>query len=301
MEDTKETQEEIVEQEPTQESNEALGFTKALPLKGAEYKIDREKRTVTQYISTKTEDRGRDIMMPKGMVKDAYDKNPIVLWQHDRYGLPVGKALWTKAVSDGVISQSQFAKHEFADDLFNLVVDGFINATSIGYKVIKQKEEATGEVRNIWGMDVPIMRTIVEKWELLEYSYVNIPMNPEALVNRDFSALGIKSLQMKSFLLQEAEKLESETMTEEIKQEFEAAFNQFKTEIQDTVKSLITESLTPLNTNHDAIQKQLMEIAGEFKTIKDARAKEAAKQYAKEIAAGVISKASGKVDHLLIK
>ena len=213
-------EEEKLEQETQAEQVDALAglcYTKAAKL--GDYQINEAERTVTQYISTKDEDRGNDVVIPGGCQLNNYKKNPVVLWGHDQRSLPIAKALWTKTDERGVISKAKFAEHQFAEDAFQLVKGGFVNGTSIGFVPLETEEKETGKFREIWGMQMPIIRRTIKKWELLEYSYVNIPMNPKALVQRDFSGLDIKSFEMKSYFQKQAELFEEEQMTEELKQE----------------------------------------------------------------------------------
>ncbi|MHC4745028.1 MAG: hypothetical protein ACYS8Z_24185, partial [Planctomycetota bacterium] len=59
-------------------------------------KVDAEERTVTAVISTGAIDRDGEVLLPKGVVLEAYLKNPVVLWAHDYWDKPIGKALWIK-------------------------------------------------------------------------------------------------------------------------------------------------------------------------------------------------------------
>lgn len=128
-------------------------------------------------------------------------------------------------------------------------------------------------------------------------------MNPKALVQRDFSGLDIKSFEMKSYFQKQAELFEEEQMTEELKQEFQSTLDDIKSSIADIntqlgdIKSEV-EKYKFLQESNDATQKKLTEIAGEFKTIKDARAREIMQKFAGEIVTGAISKATGNIDHL---
>lgn len=297
-----------MEETTPQESSEQslpkdLRFSKALKI--SDFTVNEEERTITQYISTKDEDRGNDVMIPDGVKLTNYKVNPVVLWGHNQRELPIAKALWTKVDNKGVLSKAQFAKHQFAEDAWQLVLNKFINATSIGFIPLKSEEKETGKFREVWGMQIPIVKRIVHEWELLEWSYVNIPMNPKALVQRDFSGLGIKSTEMKSFLLQEAEKYKSLQMDEELKNEFSELFKQFKEDIEGKFKSLedsldekIKSSTPSIQTVIEPLQKSIAEITGEFKAIKDAEAKRKLDAITDKIVAGVISEKKGQIDYL---
>lgn len=96
-----------------------------------------------------------------------YKKNPVVLWAHDGFNLPIAKT--TKIWKEGgkLMARAKFyMKHEFPRQVYDYIVDGYLNAVSIGGMV----EE--------WGDDG---RTIA-KLNMKEFSVVPIPANQEALV-----------------------------------------------------------------------------------------------------------------------
>lgn len=127
-----------------------------------------EERSFTQYISTKTLDRGKDIVIPNGMNDKAFAKNPIVLFNHDT-NRPVARSLWRKPDEKGVLAKTAFSKTEFADDIHTLYLEGVLNAWSIGF------------MPKDWTYDKDKGVTTFNKWEMFEYSSVSLPMNPEAL------------------------------------------------------------------------------------------------------------------------
>lgn len=100
-------------------------------------------------------------------VKD-FKKNPVVLWGHDGFNLPIAKAtkVWK---SDGkLMARAQFyLKDDFAKKVYNYIMDGFLNAVSIG-----------GMVQE-WGSDGMTISKLLMK----EFSVVSIPANQEALVS----------------------------------------------------------------------------------------------------------------------
>ena len=136
--------------------------------------VDEKERTITAFISTESLDRQGDIMRASGAQLAAYKKNPVVLWAHNYTTPPIGKNLWIKKVKDkpGLIAKTQFADTEFADEIFRLYQGKFLNAWSVGFLPLESKaleNENGGSGRDI------------AKWELLEYSAVPVPANPEAL------------------------------------------------------------------------------------------------------------------------
>lgn len=144
-----------------------------------------DKRQIRFRITTGTPDRMRDTIDPKGWDLKHYKKNPIVLFAHDYSQLPVARAVKIEADDKGLSSVAQFATKEqyaFADTVYQLILGGFLKATSVGFKPQKHVyNEARG------GVD------FLEQ-ELLEYSIVPIPANPEALLEADAKGISIHPL-----------------------------------------------------------------------------------------------------------
>ncbi len=134
--------------------------------------IDGEERTLTALVSTATKDRMDEVLDPNGVDLKSFKKNPVVLFQHDTDNLVIGKAVWIKKVAEGVLSKVQFAKHQLAEDVFNLFKGGFMKAFSVGFIPREWK---------IGNKDSEPRRTYTE-WELVEFSAVAVPANPDALV-----------------------------------------------------------------------------------------------------------------------
>lgn len=98
-------------------------------------------------------------------VKD-FMKNPVVLWGHDGFSLPIAKA--SKVWKDGgkLMAKAKFyLKDDFARKVYEYIVDGYLNAVSIGGMV----EE--------WADD----GLTINKMTMKEFSVVSVPANPEAL------------------------------------------------------------------------------------------------------------------------
>ena len=133
--------------------------------------IDEKERTLTAYVSTEARDRMDERLLVSGADITKFKKNPVVLFAHNYAQPPIGKALWTKKDDRGVISKVQFAKTALAEEVFQLYKDGFMNAFSVGF-IPKEWTDGDGE-------KTP-SRTY-NKWEMIEFSAVPVPANPEAL------------------------------------------------------------------------------------------------------------------------
>ena len=166
-----------------------------------ELEIDVEERTVVKYVSTISVDRDGDIVLPDGIILDDFRKHPTILYAHkhgaDMFGggndtLPIGKDIWIKADKFGLKAKQKYAKHQLAEDIFQMHVDGFDLASSIGFIPLEyQKNDGSKEwkeiskgVRDKYGLskkDVDSAKIIFTKTYLLEHSDVPVPSNPDAL------------------------------------------------------------------------------------------------------------------------
>jgi HK97 family phage prohead protease len=133
--------------------------------------------TITHYISTVTPDRFGDIVNPFGMDAENFRKNPIVLFghSHNSRGNVIGKNIALFPDDFGVKAITKFADTPAGKDLYILNKEGYLNAWSIGFIPKKTKTQST-TINN-----QPGTYNIIDEWELLEYSSVAIPANPDAL------------------------------------------------------------------------------------------------------------------------
>lgn len=128
-------------------------------------------RKMSFTISTAAIDRDGDSIDPQGWQLDNYERSPVVLWAHDYTTPPIGRAsnLWTDA--KGLHATVEFPPrgiHALADQVHDLVKAGFLNATSVGFIPRESRPSKTGQT--------------ITRAELLEFSIVSIPSNPQALV-----------------------------------------------------------------------------------------------------------------------
>ena len=132
--------------------------------------------TVVHFISSEKRDRGGDILYADGMKMEG---RPVVLFQHgfnESIGSePIAKPLWIKKDEfkgrKGIKAKTQFYPDELGKRLWRKAVDGFLPNWSIGWRPIKAefKNERDGsQTRHVY------------EWELLEYSLVSVPMQPDA-------------------------------------------------------------------------------------------------------------------------
>ncbi len=135
--------------------------------------IDEKEMELTAFISTNAVDRYKEVVDPEGMDAKNFKKNPVVLWAHDYSTPPIGKALWVKKEGNGIVSKVKFANTKMGQEIFQLYRDGFMKTFSIGFVPIETEEGDRDNPKS--------PRRTYKKWELLEYSAVPVPANPEAL------------------------------------------------------------------------------------------------------------------------
>jgi HK97 family phage prohead protease len=129
-------------------------------------------------ISTKSPDRSRDCVMPEGCVLTNYLKNPVVTFGHDYSAIPVGTCTSVESSSEGVSAKWRWLKDDpFADRVRNAWDQGVLRAASIGFLPLK------------WAYDEERRGFDFTEWDMLEFSIVAVPCNPEAV--RTLRAFGL--------------------------------------------------------------------------------------------------------------
>lgn len=139
--------------------------------------IDTKSRTIRHTISKLLVDRDGEVMLPMGCKYSTYlQNNPRVFFNHQSRELPIAKCLDLFQSQDDVEALTKFAgidqQHPQAETIFRLYKDGFLSSWSVGFKTLAASRDVV--LKGQTG------RTITE-WELLEYSSVGIPANPEAV------------------------------------------------------------------------------------------------------------------------
>lgn len=152
--------------------------------------IDREARTIDFVISTEDPDRMDDVIKVNGWELDSYKKNPVVLFAHDNSEPPVAKAndITIRPRKKQLTARAEFVPQDvspFAESLFQLYDKGFMRATSVGFRPIEF--QFSDEDNRPMGID--FTRT-----ELLEFSLVPVPANPEALISAKKDGIDMKPM-----------------------------------------------------------------------------------------------------------
>jgi Caudovirus prohead serine protease len=149
--------------------------------------VDASKMIVRSVISTIDPDRAGDVVVPTGLRnQDDYLTNPVVLWAHNRTQFPpIGTCAWLDVQPKRIVAETRFAQNvKFAEDVFRLFEQGVLRGWSIGFvprKAYRVPIPAIGGGSRVCYPAPDAVGLRVEEWDLLEYSAVPIPENPQAL------------------------------------------------------------------------------------------------------------------------
>lgn len=136
--------------------------------------VGANRRSVT--IAANNRARATPDLELSGLRFDNYRRNPVVMWAHDAVGrspsggLPIGRTLSIgRAADGGIIAEFEFLDDDpFAQRIRNAWDKGFLQAASISWLPLESRPAANGSLRDI-------------RSELLEWSIVSVPADPDAL------------------------------------------------------------------------------------------------------------------------
>ncbi|MCC7290107.1 hypothetical protein IT417_02580 [bacterium] len=225
----------------------------------------KSERAIIHYISTPDLDRTRDVMNPKGMKDEDFNKSPSVWYNHnykyDPNALPIARSLWRKKKEEGVLTKTEFASTDFADDVYLLHEGGFIGTWSIGFRPsydMKSGNIKEGSIRYDEGKNI----TYWDEWYLLEYSSAPLPANIEALdVVKELQGMSFKSELTKNMVNESAFKIEVTKSLESFKSELSKI-----AELEDLIKTLNSDDLLQGLEN---AEKRILELENEINLIKN--------------------------------
>lgn len=161
-----------------------------------------EARAVSVTITTQSVDRDGDIVVASGIDIRSFQKNPVVLWQHD-HKTPIARATQLQYTESGIEAEVLFPAAGVcakSDEVYGLIQAGVVNASSIGFMPVDYDYD-----ENLGGF-------MINESELYEFSFVSVPSNRDALITQR-SALS-KSLPPKKIgsTEQRARQIESITL-----------------------------------------------------------------------------------------
>ena len=160
-----------------------------------------------QYVITATTsaiDRDGEIVEPTGLtnLQDYLKNNPVILYAHDWQGLPIGKAVAGAILENRIELTIEFAKTDIGKEVKYLYDNGFLNAFSVGFKILADGYKQEARDGRMIG--------VISKWELYEVSAVPIPANQFALIQRGAEADGV-SLKSINAIIQKSDSKQDAT------------------------------------------------------------------------------------------
>lgn len=136
-------------------------------------------REVVACISAACVDRDREVVVPAGCRKKNY-AGMTVFYDHDTT-MPLASCQWVKSTGDKLLAKHRFTdKTELGREMFALVQDGVLRSYSIGFQPRERPSGPTG-VELAAHPEWKGATNVYRDYELLEYSLVGVPANPEAL------------------------------------------------------------------------------------------------------------------------
>jgi phage head maturation protease len=208
-------------------------------------------RAIVHYISTKDLDRSREIVVPSGLDLSEFKKAPTVWynhgWKYDNKALPVAKNMWLKPDDYGVKAKTQFATTMFADDVYTLQSEGFMNTWSVG---IKPKKDKDGNVKA--DSITYDERKKIATWNesvLLEYSVAPVACNIYASDQlKSMAEMSFKSLEMEEYIKNFALEVEIKSQLAQVQLELNEVKN---------LKELLNQLIEKTETN----EKDILEVS----------------------------------------
>jgi len=166
---------------------------KGIPIDPKDISIKEGERAAIRLITTPNLDRDGEILIPKGAMLDDFRQSPSVLYAHDYKGLPVGSDQWIKIVLQGILAKTVYAKHQFAEDVYQCVKDDHLRSNSVGFipvdfHTMDTDKEGFRQCQDVLEKEYGIpkdvsgkAKTIYSKWILLEHSDVPVASNAQSL------------------------------------------------------------------------------------------------------------------------
>jgi len=156
------------------------------PQRTVELKTAGDDWEVSGYASTWDLDLGGDVIHRGAFAESLASGSKVkFLYAHDAAQL-VGKPLELREDDRGLFGRFSLSRTRLGHDVHQLLVDGCLDAFSIGFLAKEHDFDEKANVRNL------------RKVELLECSLVALPMNPRATVSavkaEDYGAMPLESL-----------------------------------------------------------------------------------------------------------
>jgi hypothetical protein len=155
-------------------------------------RVDEAERSVVHFITTDAVDREKEVVLPDGLDFSEFRQNSIVPWAHQYDKPAVAKSLWVRREDNGWLAKTVFAPTPRGEECWQLAKGEFCKAWSIGFIADKS---LSGSPTQKELSEHPAWKSadrIHRKAKVIEYSFCNVGMNPEALTR----ALEAKTLHL---------------------------------------------------------------------------------------------------------
>jgi len=128
-------------------------------------------------------DRGKDFIGKSAWDLTNFEKNPVILFNHDK-DKPIGKALGIEATDEGLYIKARISKSKdpMVSYVRDMIKEGILNAFSVGF-------DARNEAKNTDGINE------IKTAELYEVSVVSLPMNQDSIFTLTSKDLKVKTYQ----------------------------------------------------------------------------------------------------------
>jgi hypothetical protein len=156
-------------------------YTRLAPT--ADVVVESSNRLVRYTFSDESVGRDRYIVLGEAWQVENFKSNPVFLWQHDDSTPPIGKVI-DLVVGRTLRGTVKYAETEFADTIFRLVKDKYLNAVSTSWLPIEAPQRS-----NQTGADL-----VFTQVDLLEISQVCIGALPTALAEARSRGLNLRPL-----------------------------------------------------------------------------------------------------------
>lgn len=228
-----------------------------------------DERMVIGDVTVKVGDEDGDLIMPDGAdFKSRYEKNPLVVWNHDYSRLPLGKTVGISVKDERIQFKMHFADTEFAQEVFHLIKGGFLKAFSIGFIIkgalYKGTDEFAKFVReNKLTTLAKNVRRIITDYVVIENSVVPLGCNPLALAtavsNKSLvlSDKTLKELKIEIEVIKELEEVEAKVISDD-EPETEVENVEEEKDIKDNTEEIEKKEVSRIV--EEAIQEEAIEV-----------------------------------------
>jgi HK97 family phage prohead protease len=144
--------------------------TRLAPSSAATTEVDTASRVVRYVFSDESVGRDGHVVKASAWQTDNFELNPVFLWAHLDTEPPIGRVFDLNTVQRTLRGSVKYAETEFADSIFQLVRDKYLNAVSTSWMPIDWQQRD--------GASAGLIFTSVD---LLEISQVPVPALPSAL------------------------------------------------------------------------------------------------------------------------